>query len=544
MVQSMPPAALWGKMALGGKGNGLFFIGSQAPDVLGGRKRGKRFGEVDPQGGPVAPPNPHRVTEVRMVPRAPSRLANTPYLQASHFQLGFDRRPEGATVISPYRIDYPPRWGSFRSQAIRPPKCAGVLNQDMDCSPWDTRSETYLSYPPRRLEERVPAHPPSPHLKMHRDPRQGTFTSVTRDSYPYPPALPREAPRRGDKWDDSVPSGDKEKQPLPASLYQQSYPSHGRTEPAVKAPSQHLGGKSPLRGGGCPDFGTTYQTYYTGKWGPPAEKHFDENLVSVVFGDPRCHQMLTEQKRAYTPKESDCQRYDPERAAAQVRQTNIQPGDGRQDFTTVMSEAYPWRDPGPLHIISERKNESSILRGDRDPERNRQNANTTIHRYYYREPNREGPASQAVPKPRKDLTLGDNRYSYFCTTQHDDYREPPETRKLDVNKWKIMRSNIPFNYPAPVGLTTSTQDMLVPHQQAKYQVSEEELQKIKYSHLVHPWKDCRWFSTEQKDAYTNKYEGPVSLVLGDNQRSSLPLGTLPNYSLRKTITHANVCLTE
>ncbi|XP_028569939.2 stabilizer of axonemal microtubules 5 [Podarcis muralis] len=491
----------------------------------------------------TAPPNPGRVTEVRKVPRTPSRLASTHFLQASHFQLGGDRRPEGATLVSPYRIDYPPRWGSFRSQAIRPPKCAGVLNQDMDPSAWDTRSETYLSYPPRGLEAKVPARPPSPHLQMHRDLRQGTGTSVTRDSYPYPPPLPHDAPRRVDKWDDSVPSGDKDKQPLPASLYQESYPSHGRTEPAQKAPSQHLGGKSPLRGHGCHDFGTTYQTYYTGQWAPPAEKHFDENLVSVVFGDPRCHQMLTEQKRAYTPKELGSQRYDPESAAAQVRLTNIRPGDGRQDFTTVMSEAYPWRDPGPLRIITARKNESSILRGDRDPERNRQNATTTIHRHYYREPNREEPASRAEPKPRKDLTLGDNRYAYFCTTQHEDYCPPPETHKLDVNKWKIMKSNIPFNYPAPEGLTTSTQDMLVPYCQPRCQVPEEELQKIKYSHLVQPWKDRRWFSTEQKDAFTNKYGGPITLVVGDNQRSSLPLGTLPNYSLRKKIAPANICLT-
>lgn len=56
--------------------------------------------------------------------------------------------------------------------------------------------------------------------------------------------------------------------------------------------------------------------------------------------------------------------------------------------------------------------------------------------------------------------------------------------------------------------------------------------QIKYSHLVHPWQGQRWFSTEQKEAYVNKYSGPITLVVGDCQRSSIPLGTMKTFQLR------------
>ncbi|XP_061457848.1 stabilizer of axonemal microtubules 5 [Rhineura floridana] len=471
--------------------------------------------------------------QVRPLVQSQAPLASPSFLRASHFQLAFDHRPEGNTVVSPYRTDYPPRWGSYRRHPILPPKCAGVLNQDMDDS-WDTRSETNLSYPPRRLEAKPAISPPSSHLKMHADSRHSTFTSVTHDSYPCPPSMLRNPPNRVDKWDDSVPSGDKEKEALPDSLYQQSYPAHTGMRPAAKAPSRHLGGDSTLKGDGCTHYTTSYQSQYKGEWAPPAQS-CNENVVSVVFGDPRYHQALTEQQRAYTPQHSEGPRYDPDRAAAQVHQTNIQPGDGRQSFSTIMSESYPWKDPGPLHLLCTRKNKSSILRGDQDPKRNVENATMTNHRFYYREPNLKELLAQPAGKTLKGegtVRLGDDRFACFSTTQHSDYRMPPETHKVDAKRWNLTESHIPFNYPAS-DPTTSTQDMLIPHRQPKHQLTEEELQKLKQSHFIHPWKEQRWFGTEQKDAYTNKYEGPITLSVGDFQRSSIPLGTIPKYSLRK-----------
>lgn len=167
-------------------------------------------------------------------------LASESFLRASHFKLGFDQRPEGSTVISPYRIDYPPRWGSYQRQPILPPKCADVLNQEMGDA-WDTCSESYLSYPTWPLERKSAINPPVSKFQMHADPRHSILTSITRESYSYPPSLPHTTPNRVDKWDDSFPSGDKEKEPLPETLYQQSYPAYQGVVPAVRAPSQHLG---------------------------------------------------------------------------------------------------------------------------------------------------------------------------------------------------------------------------------------------------------------------------------------------------------------
>ncbi|XP_063145213.1 stabilizer of axonemal microtubules 5 [Candoia aspera] len=388
------------------------------------------------------------------LPQIPAPLATQSFLRASHFKLGFDQQPEGSTVFSPYCTDYPPRWGTYQREPIQPPKCAGVLNQDMDNS-WDTRSETCLAYPSWPLESRSAICPPASCFQMHADPRHSILTSITRESYSYPSSIPHITLNRVDKWDDSVPSGDKEKEPLPGSLYQQSYPAYKGMLPAVKAPSQHLGGSSALRGDGHNYFNTFYQSEFTGEWTPPV-KGCSENVVSIVFGDPQYFQAVSEQQHAYTVQKPEGPRYDPEIASAMVHHSNIQPGDGQHRFSTIMSESYLWKQPGPPSNSGLKKNESSILLGDQD--------------------------------------LG-----------------------------------------VPIITSTTTQDMLLPHQAKKYQLTEEELQKIKYSHLIHPWKGQRWFSTEQKDAYAEKYSGPITLATADFQGSSVPLGTMVKYQPRKKL---------
>lgn len=143
-------------------------------------------------------------------------------------------------MVSPYRFDYPPRWGTYLREPILPPECVGVLNQDMDNS-WETRTEYLTSYPAWPLEARPDIHPPSSHLQMHTDPRHHVFTSTTQESYTCPSEVVLTKPHRVDKWDDSIPRGDKEKVPLPPSLCQQSYPAHKGVSLAVRAPNQHLG---------------------------------------------------------------------------------------------------------------------------------------------------------------------------------------------------------------------------------------------------------------------------------------------------------------
>ncbi|XP_063003436.1 stabilizer of axonemal microtubules 5 [Elgaria multicarinata webbii] len=464
----------------------------------------------------------------RTQPQIPAPLSSASFLQASHFQLGFDRRrPEGCTVASPYRTDYPPRWGSYQREPILPPKCAGVLNQDMG-GPWEPCSETEASFPPRPLLPRPDICLLTSSLRMHEEPRQCTFTSVTRESYPYPPGAPRPPLNRVDKRDDSVPGGGKEKLPLPASLYQQSYPAHRGMPPVVKARNQHLGDDSALRGDGRGRYDTSYQTQYMGLWAPPAQA-CDKKVVSIVFGDPRYHRDVSEQRHAYVPRHPQGPRYDPAMAAVKLQQSNVRPGDGQRNFSTIMSESYTWKDPGPTYISDYKTNESSILQGAPDSKEE-----MTTHRFYFRELTDQG--HQPARDPRKGqatVRLGDPRCASFSTTQQSAYQPPPESHRVPPQNNKLMGSNIRFDYHAPNAPTTTTQEMLVPHQQRKQRLTEEDLQKIKYSHLTLPWREWRWFSTEQKDAYTDKYEGPITLAVGDFQSSSVPLGTMLNYRQRK-----------
>ncbi|KAL8177948.1 UNVERIFIED_CONTAM: hypothetical protein K2H54_024027 [Gekko kuhli] len=451
----------------------------------------------------------HAVKEP-LCPEISAPLHGQSFLQASHFQLGFDRSPEGSTVVSPYRFDYPPRWGTYLREPILPPKCAGVLNQDMG-DPWETKSEYLVSYPAWPLATRPAICPLASCIQMHTDPRHHVFTSTTREIYTYPSKALSTQPHRVDKWDDSIPRGDKEKVPLPPSLYQQSYPAHKGLSSAVRAPNQHLGSDSTLKGDGGVHFDSSYRSQYTGEWGPPP-KRCHEGLISVVFGDPRCHNAVSEQRHAYpAPHPADLCCYTAEQAARQLFRTNFQAGRA--------SVSYPHR------------NMSSILRGDESAQRNK--GNVTTSSFYYGEPGTRDlkPRQPSSLKEQRTLQLGDRHLGSFSTTQQSDYRQLPKTPIVYPKSSDLMKSSIAFNFP-DTGTSTTTQDMLVPHQLRKHQVPEELIQKIKHSHLVQPWQGQRWFSTEQREAYVNKYSGPVLLAVGDCQRSSVPLGTMKTFQHR------------
>ncbi|XP_026554224.1 testis-expressed protein 45 [Pseudonaja textilis] len=290
------------------------------------------------------------------------------------------------------------------------------------------------------------------------------------------------------------------------------------------------GGGLTLKGDGRNYFNTSYQSQFTGEWAPPM-KTCNENVVSIVFGDPRHHQAVSEQKHAYTVQKPEGQRYDPQIASAMVHRSNIHPGDGQHRFSTIMSESYLWNQPDPPSYSNSKKNESFILLGDHNEKR--RCTSITNNQFYYKEPNAKDFATQSRTWPLTKLCLGDKQLPLFQSIHHSDYQPPPEKHKMDSQNKTSTDSHIFFKYEGPGVPTTTTQDMLVPHQGKKYQLTEEELQRVKYSHLVHPWKGKRWFSTEQRDAYTDKYSGPITLATADFQGSNVPLGTMVKYQPRK-----------
>uniref|UniRef100_A0ACB8F1M8 Uncharacterized protein n=1 Tax=Sphaerodactylus townsendi TaxID=933632 RepID=A0ACB8F1M8_9SAUR len=292
------------------------------------------------------------------------------------------------------------------------------------------------------------------------------------------------------------------------------------------------GSDSTLMGDGKVRFDSLYKSQYTGEWASPPN-HCHQGLISVVFGDPRCRDAVSEHRHAYSaPHHAPhlC-RYDANRAAQQVFQTNIPAGDGRQSFSTTMKEAFQWKDAGPAYASYPDKNMSSILRGDESAQKNK--GNMSMSSFYFRELSIKDLKSQkpSSPKSRLAAPLGDRRLGSFSTTQQSDYRQPPQTRRAHVNSADLMKSNIAFNFP-DTGISTTTQDMLLPHQLQKHPIPEDLLQKVKHSHLMHPWQGQRWFSTEQREAYTDKGSGACTLVAGGAQLSSVPLGTMKTFRHR------------
>ncbi|XP_077698121.1 stabilizer of axonemal microtubules 5 isoform X3 [Eretmochelys imbricata] len=432
----------------------------------------------------------------------PAPLTGIPFLKASHFQIGFDHRPQGNVVESPFRTDFPPLWGSYKPGPILLPNSKDVLNQDMDKAK-ETWSETHLAFPVRSLEPKPKVCPPESHLRMHADSQTKIFTSAARESYPWPDViLQRPASTRADY----------------------------RGIPTIK-------------GDRCSYFGTSYQAQFEGGWIPPV-KSCGKSKSSIVFGDPRSSVSTSEEKHAYTLQDTRNRRvYSKECAAFQIHKTNITPGDGCTRFFTVTLESFPQRELAPMKVTCLSKQTSSIPKGDENLERGRERATTTTSRFFHTQLDLgEHPPQPDVPPWRQQskVPLGDRHLNacFFSTTQHSDYQPPPESQRETSSSKSHHESHMPFNYPTGKGAVTTTQAMLVPHRQQTLRPSEESLQQIKYSHLVPPWQGQRFFGTEHQDEFTPKYSGPVIICGGNFQVSSIPLGTLKKYNPQRRMIFA------
>ncbi|XP_042717946.2 stabilizer of axonemal microtubules 5 isoform X1 [Chrysemys picta bellii] len=475
----------------------------------------------------------------------PAPLTGIPFLKASHFQIGFDHRPQGNVVESPFRTDFPPLWGSYKPDPILLPNSKGVLNQDMDKAR-ETWSETHLAFPVRSLEPKPKVCPPESHLQMHADSQTKIFTSTARESYPWPDVtLQGPASTRADynKEEDHFPCGDKDKLKLLPSVYRFSYPAYEIFEPIAKAPCVHLGGIPTIKGDRCSYYGTSYQAQFEGGWIPPV-KFCGKSKSSIVFGDPRSSVSTSEEKRAYALQDTRNHRvYDKECAVFQIHKTNIKPGDDRTRFFTVTLESFPRRELAPVKVTCLSKQTSSIPKGDEDLERSRERVTTTTNRFFHTQIDLgERPPQPDVPPWRQQskVPLGDKHLNacFFSTTQHSDYQPPPKSQRETSSSKSHLESHVPFNYPTGKGTVTTTQAMLVPHKQWMLRPSEESLQQIKYSHLVPPWQGQRFFGTEHQDEFTPKYSGPVTICGGNFQVSSIPLGTLKKYSPQRHMVFA------
>ncbi|NXQ82868.1 TEX45 protein, partial [Nyctibius grandis] len=465
----------------------------------------------------------------------PAPLTGIPFLKASHFQLGNDRRAPASAWQPWSHSQFPPLRGVFRPAPV--PLCSSgqVLSSGWGDSR-DTCSETRQAFPERPPQPVTRPATPKSHVRMHMDPRIRVLTPTTKESFPCHPTPPRKPHTpTPNQQKDNMPRGDREKISLPPSNYAFSYPAYEIQPPARPWRSQR-GRVPPIEGDGQSYYTTSYQAQFKGEWSPAAKPSVKG--TSVKLGDPRSSGFISEQKHAYgAPDERTHSVYDKEHAASQIHHTNMQLGDGRNRFSTLTSEFFPARNIEPITIARPNQYASSIPRGDEDPERNQALATTTQLSYPEADRWNLAPKPDLLPlKYRSSVCLGDEASGSpsFSTTQQSHYQPPSQSQRVTADSRSHRKSHIPFDYHNESSISTM-KATLVPHRQQKQRFPEDKLQQLKCSHLELPWKVPDLFRTEHKDNFTPKSRDPAEIQKAECQVSSVPLGTLKGYRPRRKV---------
>ncbi|XP_011922707.1 PREDICTED: uncharacterized protein C19orf45 homolog [Cercocebus atys] len=283
--------------------------------------------------------------------------------------------------------------------------------------------------------------------------------------------------------------------------------------------------------------GTSYQRQFQALPGPPALM-CKRASSTVELGDCKISygSMCSEQKQAYRPQGLPEDRYDKAQAAAHIHYVNIRPGDGLFHGRTTKAEHFYAREPEPFVLHHDQTPESHILKGNWCPGPG--SLDTFMQYFYGQPPPATQPPSRHVPheKLQSHVTLGEPKLyrRFFKTTMGSDYC-PSEWRQ--VHKAPNLHLQ-PSNLPQGTGefdFLTMNQKMLKPHRTAPALVTEEMLQRCKYSHMEPPLGGLRFFSTQYKDDFPFKYQGPAALRLKNPQEGFGPLGTPHQHGCREKI---------
>ncbi|XP_012646188.2 stabilizer of axonemal microtubules 5 [Microcebus murinus] len=467
----------------------------------------------------------------------PCPMSRLDFLKASHFQLGPDPRLRRGVMHSTSHRDFPAYPVAPRAQPTLVLPDKRLLQADERCGHSEFLSEARRAFSP-------PCAPPPEHqrarklamlasnLRVHEDARTSSRFSNARAAYGWPELPARALEKiRGARliFDrDSVPPGDPDKLRIPATTHQELFPPHDAC-PLPRAPCSHLGGPNILTWDYMRQEGTSYQKQFQALPGPPASM-CKRAASTVEFGDCKTGYGLlcSEQKQAYRPQGLPPDRYDKAQAAAHIHYVNIRPGDGLfHDRTTAAEHFYP-REPGPFVLHHSQTPESHILKGNWCPG---PGSLATLMKFFYGQP-----PPPTLPPYRHEhqqnfeshMTLGESKLlgHYFHTTMGSDYY-PFETDPAWAQKAPILHLQ-PSNLPQGTrefDFLTMNQKMLKPHRAARVPVSEEILQRCKYSHMEPPLGRLRFLSTQHRDEFPVKYQGPAVLRMGiPPEESHVPLG--------------------
>ncbi|XP_003803455.1 testis-expressed protein 45 [Otolemur garnettii] len=473
----------------------------------------------------------------------PCPLSRLDFLKASHFALGPDPRLHRGTMRSTLHRDFPAYPGFTWPHPSPPPPRAPLFHVDARWAGEEHVSEARRAFPPppeqaweqerELVRERTRAMQASSVL-MHADARAGSRLSNARAAYGWPelPARARETIRGArlifDR--DSVPSGDRDQLRIPATTHQALFPPHDAC-PQARAPCSHLGGPNILTWDYRGQDGTSYQRQFQALPGPPALM-CKRASSSVELGDCKIgyRPMCSEQKQAYRPQGLSPDRYEKAQAAAHIHYVNISPGDGLFHDRTTKSEHFYPQEPEPFVLHHDQTPESHILKGNWCPG---PGSLDTFMRYFYGQPPppTQPPSRHAAHKKlQSHVTLGDPKLlgRFFQTTMGSDYCpsemvEMPKASSLHLLQSKLLLGTSEFDF------LTTNQKMMKPHGKARAPRTEEMLQRCKYSHMEPPLGRLCFFSTQYKDEFLHKYQGPAVLKLSKLQESSVPLGTLRQW---------------
>nr|XP_028695394.1 testis-expressed protein 45 isoform X1 [Macaca mulatta] len=478
----------------------------------------------------------------------PCPMSQQDFLKASHFSLGPDLRLHEGTMHTTSHRDFAYPTATREPPSLQPPP-ALLFPTDPRWDREERVSEARRAFPPpstppwellqAQARERTLAMQAS-NLHLHEDAHAGIGLSNARAAYVWPelPARARERIRGArlifDR--DSLPPGDRDKLRIPPTTHQALFPPHD-ARPQPRAPSRHLGGPNTLKWDYTRQDGTSYQRQFQALPGPPALM-CKRASSTVELGDCKISygSMCSEQKQAYRPQGLPEDRYDKAQAAAHIHYVNIRPGDGLFHDRTTKAEHFYAREPEPFVLHHDQTPESHILKGNWCPGPG--SLDTFMQYFYGQPPPATQPPSRHVPheKLQSHVTLGEPKLlrCFFKTTMGSDYC-PSEWRQVQkAPNLHLQPSNLPQG-TGEFDFLTMNQKMLKPHGTAPALVTEEMLQRCKYSHMEPPLGGLRFFSTQYKDEFPFKYQGPAALRLKNPQEGFVPLGTPHQHGCREKI---------
>ncbi|KAG8519258.1 Testis-expressed protein 45, partial [Galemys pyrenaicus] len=477
---------------------------------------------------------PHRARPLGAL--LPCPLSGPDFLKASHFALGPDPRLHAGAMHSTSHRDFPGHPATARTPPCRQPP-SPLFPQDASWAGEQQVSEAHWQFAPlpateqwreRELARARTRDMQASHLHLHADARARTGLPTVRADFGWVqlPARARERIRGArlifDR--DSVPPGDRAKLPIPPTTYQEFFPPHD------SRPHLHtrLGSPNPLKWNQREQGNeTSYQAQFQALPSPPALM-CQRAASSVKMGDVKIGYgpMCSEQKHAYGPLGLPPDRYDKAQASAHIHRVNVRPGDGLSRDRTSQAEHFCAREPGPFLLHHDQTPRSHILEGNGCPG---PGSLTTSTQFFHGQPlPATKPPSRHQPheKLQTHVVLGESSQlnQFFQTSVGTDYCAPSTQLPVKALNLHLLQSNLPEGTGDSDFLTTN-QKMLKPHRTAPASMTEEMLQRCKYSHMEPPLGRQRFFSTHYNDEFVFKYQGPAVLRMGSFQESYVPLGT-------------------